>query len=134
MKPKRKKLCLILTFFSISAILIITTNIINSTWKRKNLWKNLLKNQSMNVCKLLTVISPSFQMLKEILVTFSMSSENKKSLEQLHASHCWNEYYFSKKLTNSDRNEVFKETQFWVHFYALLEENIYVPSVNNLGA
>ena len=40
----------------------------------------------------------------------------------------------SKNLTNPDRIEVRKETQFWVRFHALLEKNIYVPSVKDLGA
>ena len=219
MKPKRKKLCLILTFFSISAILIITTNIINSTWKRKTVKESVEKSveESVDECMKTTnlhyqpILSDAKRNARYFFDEFRKAIP-KNSLRG-YTSHCWNEYYFtqwskrtknfsgkignisfsrhfnklffpydrifsylnkkfprkwyesdlvcipkvfivgfpkcgstflydfingliskSKNLTNPDRNEADKETHFWVHFYAYLEKNIYVPSVKDLGA
>ena len=210
MKPKRKKLTLILTFFSISAILIITTNTIKSTWYRKTV------EESVNECMQTTnlhyqlILSDAKRNARYFFDEFRKAIP-KNSLRG-YTSHCWNKYYFtrwskrtknfsgnignipfsrdlnkffpydrifsylntkfprkwydsnlvcipkvflagfpkcgstflynfikaliskSKNLTNPDRNEAHKETQFWVRFHALSEENIYVPSVNDLGA
>ena len=222
---KRKKLCLILTFFSISAILIITTNTINSTWNRKTVKESVEKSVEESVEK--SVEESVDECMKNTNLHYqSILSDAKRNARYIfdefrkvipknslrgYISHCWNEYYFtqwserrncsgkignisfsrylnkynpynhilsylnakfprkwyesnlvcipkvflpgfpkcgstflydfinaliskSKNLSNLDRIQVCKETQFWVCFHALLEENIYVPSVNDLGA
>ena len=215
---KRKKLCLILTFFSISAIMIITTNTINSTWNRKTVEESVEKSveESVDECMKNTnlhyqpILSDAKRNAHDFFDEFRKVIP-KNSLRG-YASHCWNEYYFtrwsehtkncsgkignisfsrelnkfpshnhfiisylnknfprkryesnlvcipkvflagftkcgstflynfingliskSKNLTNPDRNEAYKEAHFWVQFFALAEENIYVPSVNNFG-
>ena len=98
---KRKKLCLILTFFSISAILIITTNIINSTWNRKSVEESVEKSveESVDECMQTTnlryqpILSDAKRNARYFFDEFRKVIP-KNSLRG-YASHCWNEYYFT---------------------------------------